>query len=135
MISVALLSGVDDAEQDALLLRMAFKAMGLTTVSVVQTYRRTVHDWFPVVSDDQFSHFLDTHLLPNCPAIDGMLVLAMGLVAQPPCTHQSHGICNSLYKAVKQSFRQVRALLYRCCRLDFCCHCLNMAMVLIKKLS
>lgn len=103
-ISVALLSGIDDAEQEASLLRMAFKTMGLKAASVVQTYRRAVHEWFPVVSDYQLSHFSDTHSLTNSASIDGFLLLSMALVSQPPCGHQSHDMCSNLYRAVKQSF-------------------------------
>lgn len=103
-ISVALLSGVDDAEQDASLLRKLIRSAGLTTASIVQTYTRTVHGWFPVVSDSQLSHFLDSLYLVHCPSLDGVLLLAMALVCQPPCRHHDHDMRSGLYKAVKQSF-------------------------------
>ncbi|KAL6879146.1 hypothetical protein J3F83DRAFT_725233 [Trichoderma novae-zelandiae] len=104
MISVALLSGVDDAEQEASLLRMSLKAMGLTTASVVQTYRKTVHTWFPVVANNQISHFLGPFTPADCRGIDVMLFLSMALVSQPPCGHQNHDMRSNLYRAVKQSF-------------------------------
>ncbi|UKZ72708.1 hypothetical protein TrVFT333_000342 [Trichoderma virens FT-333] len=89
MISVALLSGVDDAEQDASLLRMTLKSAALTATSIVQTYRETVHGWFPIVGDDQITQLLELYAQGNCRGIDGMLLLSMALISQLPCEHSS----------------------------------------------
>lgn len=104
MISVALLSGVDDAGQDASILRMALKPTGLTAASIAHAYREKVHDWFPIASDDQITSFTTPSILGNCHGRDGVLLLCMALVSQPPCAHPDHGICCNLYKAAKQSF-------------------------------
>ncbi|KAH0497877.1 hypothetical protein TgHK011_005159 [Trichoderma gracile] len=96
-ISVALLSGVDDVEQDASLLRLLIRSAGLTTASIVQTYTRTVHSWFPVVSDDQLSHFPTTLSFRDCPSLDGLLLLVMALVLQIGLLlsmfEYGHGLC------------------------------------------
>lgn len=104
MISVALLSGIDDPEQEASLLRMALKPTGLTTTSIVQTYKETIHNWFPILEDEQLYRFLEPSILRDCHGIDGMLLLSMALVSQPPCEHRDHDVHSNLYKAVKQSF-------------------------------
>ncbi|KAL7934120.1 hypothetical protein V8C35DRAFT_46363 [Trichoderma chlorosporum] len=103
MISVALLSGVDDAEQEASVLRMALKSAALTTTSIIHNYKETVHSWFPVVDDDQIN-FLELDTQANCRGIDGMLLLSMALVSQPPCGRCALDMNSHLYKAVKQSF-------------------------------
>ncbi|KAL7922525.1 hypothetical protein ACQKWADRAFT_292689 [Trichoderma austrokoningii] len=104
MISVALLSGIDDAEQDASILRMALKPTGLTAASIAQAYRERVHGWFPIVSDDQITSFATSSILGNCHSRDGVLLFCMALVSQPPCAHPGHDVCCNLYKAAKQSF-------------------------------
>ncbi|KAL6897739.1 hypothetical protein GGI43DRAFT_424068 [Trichoderma evansii] len=104
MISVALLSGTDDAEQEASILRMALKPTGLTATSITQAYKKTVHSWFPVVTDDQITLFTTPSILGNCHGRDGVLLLCMALVSQQPCKHPGHDICCNLYKAAKQSF-------------------------------
>jgi hypothetical protein len=104
MISVALLSGIDDAEQDASILRMALKPTGLTAASIAQAYKNRVHDWFPIVSEDQITSFATPSILGKCHGRDGVLLLCMALVSQQPCEHAGHGICCNLYKAAKQSF-------------------------------
>lgn len=104
MISVALLSGIDDAEQDASILRMALKPTGLTAASIAQAYKNRVHDWFPIVSEDQITSFATPSILGKCHGRDGVLLLCMALVSQQPCEHVGHGICCNLYKAAKQSF-------------------------------
>ncbi|KAL7967965.1 hypothetical protein HDV63DRAFT_102388 [Trichoderma sp. SZMC 28014] len=104
MISVALLSRIDDAEQEASILRMVLKPTGLTAASIAQTYKDTVHDWFPIVSEEQVTSFATPSILGNCHGRDGVLLLCMALVSQQPCGHPGHGICCNLYKAAKQSF-------------------------------
>lgn len=104
MISIALLSGIDDVEQDASILHTTLKPTGLTAASIAQTYKETVHDWFPIVSEDQITSFATTSILGNCHGRDGVLLLCMALVSQQPCGHPGHGICCSVYKAAKQSF-------------------------------
>jgi hypothetical protein len=104
MISVALLSDIDDAEQETSLLYMALKPTALTATSIVQTYNETVHSWFPIITDDQIDQFIAPSVVGNIHGIDGMLLLSLALVSQPPCGHQGHNICSNLYKAVKQSF-------------------------------
>lgn len=104
MISVALLSSIDDAEQDASILRMALKPTGLTAASIAQAYKKRVHDWFPILSEDQLISFATPSILGTCHGRDGILLLCMALVSQQPCGHPGHGICCNLYKAAKQSF-------------------------------
>lgn len=104
MISVALLSGIDDAEQDASILRIALKPTGLTAASITQAYKKRVHDWFPIVTEDQIISFATPSISGNCHGRDGVLLLCMALVSQQPCGHPGHGICCNLYKAAKQSF-------------------------------
>lgn len=104
MISVALLSSIDDAEQDASILRMVLKPTGLTAASIAQAYKKRVHDWFPVISEDQIISFATPSILGKCHGRDGVLLLCMALVSQQPCGHPGHGICCNLYKAAKQSF-------------------------------
>lgn len=114
MISVALLSGVDDSEQEASLLRMALESAALTTASIAQTYRETVHNWFPIVTSDQVYQFLDHSTLGNCRGIDGMLLLSMALVSQTPCGHRDHNMRSNLYRAVKQSFLLLQTSMKPC---------------------
>lgn len=104
MISVALLSNIDDAEQDASILHMALKPTGLTATSIAQGYKKTVHSWFPIVTVDQLASFNTPSILGNCHGRDGVLLLCMALVSQQPCKHPGHDICCNLYKAAKQSF-------------------------------
>jgi hypothetical protein len=104
MISVALLSGIDDAEQDASIIRTVLKPTGLTAASIAQAYRERVHGWFPIVSEDQITSFTTTSILGNCHGRDGVLLLCMALVSQQPCGHPGHAMCCNLYKAAKQSF-------------------------------
>lgn len=104
MISVALLSNVDDAEQEASILHMALGSIRLTTTSIAQTYKKTVHSWFPIMTDDQIALFTTDSILGNCHGRDGVLLLCMALVSQPPCKHPAHDTCCNLYKATKQSF-------------------------------
>ncbi|KAL7945378.1 hypothetical protein V8C42DRAFT_322970 [Trichoderma barbatum] len=104
MISVALLSGINDAEQEASLLRVALRPTALTLTSIVETYKETVHHWFPIMTDDQIHRLLEPCLLGNCHGINAMLLLSMALVSQPPCGHLDHNMRSNLYKAVKQSF-------------------------------
>ncbi|KAJ4864026.1 fungal zn(2)-Cys(6) binuclear cluster domain-containing protein [Trichoderma breve] len=104
MISVALLSGVDDAEQEASLLRMTLKSAGLTATSIVQTYKDTIHSWFPIMTDDQIDQLVEYYAWGQCRGIDGMLLLSMALISQPPCENCGLTMHSNLYKAVKQSF-------------------------------
>lgn len=104
MVSVALLSSIDDAEQDASILRMVLKPTGLTAAFIVQAYKKRVHGWFPIVADDQITSFTTPSILGNCHGRDGVLLLCMALVSQQPCRHSDHDICCNLYKAAKQSF-------------------------------
>ncbi|KAL7914959.1 hypothetical protein GGI35DRAFT_164877 [Trichoderma velutinum] len=104
MISVALLSGLDDAEQEASLLRMTLKSAGLTATSIIETYRETIYGWFPIMTDDQIDQLVEHYARGNCRGIDGMLLLSMALVSQPPCGDCDLNMHSNLYKAVKQSF-------------------------------
>ncbi|KAL9471112.1 hypothetical protein ACSS6W_009053 [Trichoderma asperelloides] len=104
MISVALLSNVDDAEQEASILHTALRSTGLTAKSIAQIYKKTVHGWFPIITDDQITLFTTASILGNCHGRDGVLLLCMALVSQPPCKHPAHDTCCNLYKAAKQSF-------------------------------
>lgn len=101
---MALLSGVDDAEQEASLLRMTLKSAGLTTTSIVQTYKDTIHGWFPIMTDDQIDQVAEYYAWGQCRGIDGMLLLSMTLISQPPCENCDLTMHSNLYKAVKQSF-------------------------------
>ncbi|KAL7954392.1 hypothetical protein V8C34DRAFT_294539 [Trichoderma compactum] len=104
MISVALLSGVDDAEQEASLLRMTLESAGLTATSIVQTYKDTIHSWFPIMTDDQIDQLVEHYAWGQCRGIDGMLLLSMALISQPPCENCDLTMHSNFYKAVKQSF-------------------------------
>ncbi|KAK4075327.1 uncharacterized protein Triagg1_4448 [Trichoderma aggressivum f. europaeum] len=103
-ISVALLSGVDDAEQEASLLRMTLKSAGLTATSIVQTYKDTIHSWFPIMTDDQIDQLVEHYAWGQCRGTDGILLLSMALISQPPCENCDLTMHSNLYKAVKQSF-------------------------------
>lgn len=104
MTSVALFSTIDDAEQEASILHMALQPTGLTAASIAQAYKKAVHSWFPIVTDDQITLFTIPSILGNCHGKDGILLLCMALVSQQPCKHPGHDICCNLYKAAKQSF-------------------------------
>lgn len=101
---MALLSGVDDVEQEASLLRMTLKSAGLTATSIVQTYKDTIHSWFPIMTDDQIDQLVEHYAWGQCRGIDGMLLLSMALISHPPCENCDLTMHSNLYKAVKQSF-------------------------------
>ncbi|KAL6700775.1 hypothetical protein J3F84DRAFT_359205 [Trichoderma pleuroticola] len=104
MISVALLSGVDDAEQETSLIRMTLKSAGLTATFIVHTYKDSIHGWFPIIADDQIDQLVEHYAWGRCRGIDGMLLFSMALISQAPCENCDLTMHSNLYRAVKQSF-------------------------------